>query len=238
MVDGIYSHHPLVGGREHHWSPRNQYPAHTSACRDSPRPAGPHDIAADTTTRTADQDPGGTRREAVLHLDPTGHLARYCPRDRDVLMPSAYVDEGMVRPCMLATCWVQGMSGTPTLPARVMNRNTQALLDTGSMVTLLCPELAGERRGNRWRSPVCIGTPGHMGPAMWSSGPHIHGQSRDCTPPAGTPPDREGLPDIPPVVESGAGKPDPERTLPPRGEEGSAGIRSHAGSEDPGGVDG
>ena len=43
----------------------------------------------------------------------------------------------------MATCWAQGVSGTPTLPARVMNRDTQALLDTGSRVTLLRPELAG-----------------------------------------------------------------------------------------------
>ena len=62
-------------------------------------------------------------------------------------MPSAYVDEGMHRPCMLATCWAQGMSGSPTIPARVMTQDTQALLDTGSVVTLLRPKLAGGRKG-------------------------------------------------------------------------------------------
>jgi hypothetical protein len=55
-----------------------------------------------------------------------GHIARYCPRDRDVSMPSAYTDEGTGRPCMLATCWAQGTSGSPTVPARVMEKDTQA----------------------------------------------------------------------------------------------------------------
>ncbi|KAK0131574.1 hypothetical protein N1851_033750 [Merluccius polli] len=71
----------------------------------------------------------------------TGHIARYCTGDRDVLMPSAYVDEGMRRPCMLATCLAQGMTGVPTIPAR-------ALLDTGSVVTLLRPDLAGGKEGD------------------------------------------------------------------------------------------
>ena len=76
-----------------------------------------------------------------------GHLARSCPGDRDVSMPSAYADEGRRRPCMLATCWAQGTVGTPTIPARVMNQDTQALLDTGSVVTLLRPDLAGGKEG-------------------------------------------------------------------------------------------
>ena len=76
----------------------------------------------------------------------TGHLARYCPGDRDASMSSAYADEGTHRPCMLATCWAQGMSGSPTIPARVMTQDTQALLDTGSVVTLFHPELAGGRK--------------------------------------------------------------------------------------------
>ena len=84
---------------------------------------------------------------------------------------------------------------------------------------------------------ACTWTYGTCHVVIWT--PHgVYGQGRDCTPPAGTPPDWEGLPDIPPAVESGAGKPDPERTLSPRGEEGSASIRGHAGSDDPGGVDG
>ena len=76
-----------------------------------------------------------------------GHLARSCPGGRDVSMLSAYADEGRRRPCMLATCWAQGAVGSPTIPARVMNRDTQALLDTGSVVTLLRPRLGGREGG-------------------------------------------------------------------------------------------
>ena len=79
--------------------------------------------------------------------DQPGHIARYCPGNRDVSMPSAYADRGTGRPCMLATCWAQTKSGSPTIPARVMNQDTQALLDTGSVVTLLRPDLAGGREG-------------------------------------------------------------------------------------------
>ena len=77
-----------------------------------------------------------------------GHIARYCPRGRDVSMPSAYADPGADHTCMLATCWTQGTSGSPTIPARVMNQDTQALLDTGSAVTLLRPDLAGGKAGD------------------------------------------------------------------------------------------
>ena len=76
-----------------------------------------------------------------------GHLARHCPGDRDVPIPSAYAGEGTRRPCRLATCWAQGKTGAPTIPARVMNEDTQALLDTGSVVTLLRPNLAGGKEG-------------------------------------------------------------------------------------------
>ncbi|XP_030202008.1 uncharacterized protein LOC115534869 [Gadus morhua] len=70
------------------------------------------------------------------------------PRDRDVTVQSAYADEGMGRPCMLATCWAQEASGCPTVPARVMNKETRAMLDTGSVVTLLRPDLAEGREGS------------------------------------------------------------------------------------------
>ena len=60
-----------------------------------------------------------------------------------------------------------GMTGTLTIPARVMNQDTQDLLDAGSVVTLLRPDLAG----NRWRSPASTGIPVSMRPAMWSCGP-------------------------------------------------------------------
>ena len=62
-------------------------------------------------------------------------------------MPSAYAGEGTSRPCLLATCWARGTTGSPTIPARVMNKDTQALMDTGSVVTLLRPDLAGGKEG-------------------------------------------------------------------------------------------
>ena len=82
----------------------------------------------------------------------TGHIARFCPGDRDVSMPSAYADEGSRRPCLLATCWAQGAPGTPTIPARVMNQDTQALLNTGSVCDPSPSRLGGgEGGGDRWR---------------------------------------------------------------------------------------
>ena len=69
-------------------------------------------------------------------------------RDRDVTVPSTYADVGTGRPCMLATCWAKEASGCPTVPARVMSKQTQAIVDTGSMVTLLRPDLAGGREGS------------------------------------------------------------------------------------------
>ena len=62
-------------------------------------------------------------------------------------MPSAYAAKGRPPPCMLATCWSQGAKGLPTIPVRVMNQDTRALLDTGSVVTLVRPDLAGGKAG-------------------------------------------------------------------------------------------
>ena len=86
-------------------------------------------------------------------------------------MPSAYADEGMRRPCMLATCWARRMSGTPTIPERVITRHTQALLDTGSVVTLLRPDLVGGKEGGPMEVVCVHGAPVPTGPAMWSFGP-------------------------------------------------------------------
>ena len=72
---------------------------------------------------------------------------RLLPRRRWGTAPSAYADAGTGRPCILATCWAQEASGHPTVPARAMNKETQATVDTGSVVTLLRPDLAGGREG-------------------------------------------------------------------------------------------
>ena len=68
-------------------------------------------------------------------------------------MPSAFADEGRTGPCLLTTCWAHQKPGAPNIPARVGGKDTEALLDTGSVVTLLRPELAEGRGGEthgRW----------------------------------------------------------------------------------------
>ena len=59
-------------------------------------------------------------------------------------MPSAFADEGRSGPYLLTTWLAHQKPGAPTLPVRVGNKD---LLDTGSVVTLLRPDLAGGRRG-------------------------------------------------------------------------------------------
>ncbi|CAL8319734.1 unnamed protein product [Boreogadus saida] len=48
---------------------------------------------------------------------------------------------------MLATCWAQERPVVRPSRRGVMNRDTQALLDTGSVVTSFAPDLAGEECG-------------------------------------------------------------------------------------------
>ena len=62
-------------------------------------------------------------------------------------MASAFADEGRSGPCLLTTCRAHQKPGAPTLPVWEGNKDTQALLDTGSIVTLLRSDLAGGRRG-------------------------------------------------------------------------------------------
>ena len=57
-------------------------------------------------------------------------------------MPSAFAGEGRPGPCQLTTCWAHQEAGAPNLPARVGDKDTQALINTGSVVTLLRPDLA------------------------------------------------------------------------------------------------
>ena len=72
-------------------------------------------------------------------------------------MPSAFADEGLTGPCLLTTCWAHQKPGAPNIPARVGGKDTEALLDTGSVVTLLRPELAEGRGGSPWTLPVYMG---------------------------------------------------------------------------------
>ena len=119
-------------------------------------------------------------------------------------------------------------------PRPSQNRDTQALLDTGSVVTLLRPELAGGKKGELLEVACVHGYTRTYGTC------HVvirtpHGVfTTSGAPPAGAPPDREELPDLPQVVFPGTGR----ENASPEGEEGSAGVRGDAGSEDPSGVDG
>ncbi|XP_035271895.1 uncharacterized protein LOC118226410 isoform X1 [Anguilla anguilla] len=76
-----------------------------------------------------------------------GHLARDCP-DRDEPMPTADTSEPPVFPCRyITTCWAHEGARAPTFPVTIGGRDTEALLDSGSMVTLIRPEFAGDSRG-------------------------------------------------------------------------------------------
>ncbi|XP_061118150.1 uncharacterized protein LOC133141600 [Conger conger] len=73
-----------------------------------------------------------------------GHLSRDCP-GREESMATA-PETG--RPChYLSTCWAHKGTAAPRLPIRVGGQDAEALLDSGSAITLVRPALAGERRG-------------------------------------------------------------------------------------------
>ena len=76
-----------------------------------------------------------------------GHLARDCP-SQDEDMPSVATGEGKLRPChYLTMCWAHQGAAPPRLPVKVEGRDTEALLDSGSAITLIRPEYAGRSGG-------------------------------------------------------------------------------------------
>ena len=71
-----------------------------------------------------------------------GHLARECP-DRDEPMPTAGSTDNKGLYCHhLTTCWAHEGAPAPKFPVKIAGRDTEALLDSGSMVSLVRPQFA------------------------------------------------------------------------------------------------
>ena len=76
-----------------------------------------------------------------------GHLAWNCPGN-DVLMPTAGSSDPQQKTgSYLTTCWAHEGARAPKLPVRIGDQDAEALLDSGSAVTLLRPGLATGPRG-------------------------------------------------------------------------------------------
>ena len=77
-----------------------------------------------------------------------GHLAWNCPK-ADESMPTASPSEPQGHPCQYVTsCWAHKGSPAHRFPVRVGNKDTEALLDSGSVVTLVRPEYVSSEQGN------------------------------------------------------------------------------------------
>lgn len=62
-------------------------------------------------------------------------------------MPTASTSESRF-PChFLTTCWAHEGTAAPKVPVKIGGKDTEALIDSGSMVTLVRPEFAGLIRG-------------------------------------------------------------------------------------------
>ncbi len=76
-----------------------------------------------------------------------GHLARDCP-GREELMPTASATDSSRLQChFLTTFWAHEGAAAPRFPVKTRGRDTEALVDSGSMVTLVRPEFAGSLMG-------------------------------------------------------------------------------------------
>lgn len=75
-----------------------------------------------------------------------GHFAKDCP-ERDVSMPTAD-NTSSTFPCgYLTTGWAEANESAPRFPVKVMGQDAEALLDSGSVITLVRPELVEEPNG-------------------------------------------------------------------------------------------
>ena len=64
-------------------------------------------------------------------------------------MPTASLSDRREGACLRTTCWSHQRTVSPSLPVRVGRHDTHALLDSGSMVTLIRPDLADGPHGQR-----------------------------------------------------------------------------------------
>lgn len=93
-----------------------------------------------------------------------GHLALNCPVN-DILMPTAgSSDPQQMAGSYLTTCWAYEGARAPKLPVRIGDEDAEALLDSGSAVTLLRPGLTTGTRGPLSQSPVSMGIRGIIPP--------------------------------------------------------------------------
>ena len=70
-----------------------------------------------------------------------GHLARHCPGAGDVSMPTASPSDRRGGSCLRTTCWSHERTVSSSMPVRLGRQDTHALLDSGSLVTLVRPSL-------------------------------------------------------------------------------------------------
>ncbi len=68
-------------------------------------------------------------------------------------MPTASATASLRLQChFLTTCWAHEGAAAPRFPVKIGGKDTEALVDSGSMVTLVRPEFAGPHMGRK----ICI----------------------------------------------------------------------------------